>query len=134
MPGGRPPYEITPEIIAEVEKLASQGLNLRQISTCLGIHYDTLNEKRKAFSEFNDAIGRGRVAGIKKVTDALIERCAVGDVSAIKYYLNNRDRDQWQDKIIREHTGNVGLTDMTQEELDKRIKELELQLERSTED
>lgn len=74
MPGGRPKYEITEEICGKAETLAAQGLNMEQIADCLGISYDTLNERRKEFSEFSVSIKRGQAKGIGILTNKLFER------------------------------------------------------------
>jgi len=107
MPAGRPPFEITPEIIERVEELAAQGLPKYQIAHVLGIHYDTLNEKTKEYPEFSDAIERGKAQGIETITNALFHKAQTGDTSAIKYYLNNRS-DDWSETQKHEHSGPAG--------------------------
>jgi len=107
MPGGRPPFEITPEIIERVEELAGQGLPKYQIAHVLGIHYDTLNEKSKENSEFSDAIERGKAQGIETITNSLFIKAQTGDTAAIKYYLNNRS-DEWSETQKHELSGPGG--------------------------
>jgi transcriptional regulator with XRE-family HTH domain len=96
---GRPKFEITEKITIKAEKFAKQGLTLEQIAHNLGISYDTLNERRKENPEFSEAIERGKSKGIEVITNALFEKAESGDVSAIKYFLNNRDNNNWKDKI-----------------------------------
>lgn len=108
MPAGRPPYVPTPEIIEQVEKLASQGLTLEQIAHVLGISYDTLNRRSKELSEFSEAIKRGKAKGIAQITNKLHEKALEGDNTAMIFYLKNRDPENWQDVQKREHTGKDG--------------------------
>jgi len=107
MPTGRPSFEITPEIIERVEELAAQGLPKYQIAHVLGIHRDTLNEKEKEFSDFSDAIERGKAQGIETITNVLFSKAQTGDTAAIKYYLNNRS-DEWSETQKHELSGPGG--------------------------
>jgi DNA-binding NarL/FixJ family response regulator len=36
-PIGRPRFEVTPEVLQEVEEMAGRGLTVNQIASCLGI-------------------------------------------------------------------------------------------------
>ena len=104
MPRGRPSFEITPEIIERVEELAGQGLPKYQIAHLIGISYETFNEKAKEFSDFSDAIERGKAQGIETMTNALFHKAQTGDTAAIKYYLNNRS-DDWSETQKHVHSG-----------------------------
>ena len=100
---GRKPFEITETVLLAVEHYAARGLNLKQIADCIGISYQTLNEKKKENSDLTDAIERGRSFGISEITDALYTKAKKGDILAIKYFLNNRSKDQdgnndWSEK------------------------------------
>ena len=105
---GRPPFKITPEICKKAESLAAQGLTLEQTAQTLGISYQTLNERRKEFPEFSEAIALGKAKGIATVTNALFNKAKEGDVPAMKYYLNNRDNGNWKDRVDNTHSGPDG--------------------------
>ena len=107
MPRGRPAFEITPEIIERVEKLAAQGLPKYQIAHLIGISYETLNEKTKDYPDFSDAIERGKAQGIETITNTLFTKARTGDTAAIKYYLNNRS-EEWSETQKHEHSGPSG--------------------------
>lgn len=98
MPAGRPPFEITEQVLKKVETLAAQGLNYKQIGHVLGISHETFIKKRQEFSELTDAIERGRSKGVATITNALFEKAKSGDVNAAKYFLNNRDNNNWADR------------------------------------
>ena len=98
MTSGRPKFIITSEICCKAEELAAQGLHKYQIAQVLGIHRDTLNEKEKEYTDLSDAITLGKAKGIQVVVNALFEKARRGDVAAIKYFLNNRDNDNWNER------------------------------------
>ena len=98
-PVGRPKFEVTPEVLKEVEEMAGRGLTVNQIASCLGISPSTFYLRQAEFSEFSEAIKKGQAIGISKVTNKLFENAAVkGDNVAIIYYLNNRDKENWSNK------------------------------------
>jgi len=121
-PMGRPKFEITPEVIKEVEEMAGRGLTVSQIASCLGISPSTFYLKQAEFSEFSETIKKGQAIGLSKVTNKLFENAAVkGDNVAIIYYLNNRDKDNWSNKhevaTTVEHKNVIDLTRVSDDQL-----------------
>ena len=107
MKKGRPSFEVTDEVIAKAEKLAAQGLTLEQIALTLGICYQTLNEKRKEFSDFSEAIKREQAKGIAQVTNKLYGKAIEGDNTAMIFYLKNRDPANWKDRVDSNINQNI---------------------------
>jgi len=98
-PMGRPRFEVTPEVLHEVEEMAGRGLTVNQIATCLGISPATIYNRQAENLEFLETIKKGKAVGLAKVTNALFENATVNkDNVAIIYYLNNRDRENWSNK------------------------------------
>jgi hypothetical protein len=97
---GRPPWIPTKEILEQVETYASRGLTKQQIADCLGIHYDTLNEKSKAYPDFSEAIKIGQAKGIAHVANLLITSAEQMNVSAQIFYLKSRAK--WSDQNLEE--------------------------------
>ncbi len=95
---GRPPYEITPEILKKVEDLAALGRRDYQICIHLGWSHETLCKKKRMFVEFAEAIKKGRERGISAVTQHLIQQSKEGTPASTIFYLKNRDKDNWKDK------------------------------------
>ena len=96
---GRPRFEVTPEVLHEVEEMAGRGLTVNQIATCLGISPATIYNRQAENLEFLETIKKGKAVGLAKVTNALFENATVNkDNVAIIYYLNNRDRENWSNK------------------------------------
>ncbi len=103
---GRPPFQITKQVLAKAEGFASRGMNQMQIADALGINYDTLMKYKNLNSEFLEAIKSGQAKGIAKITNALYEQAVnQGSVSASIFYLKNRAG--WSDKTELEVTDKV---------------------------
>lgn len=131
MGAGRPAFEITEAVCKKAESLAAQGLNREQIASVLGMGTSTLYEKLNEYPEFMEAITVGKAKGIATVTNALFTRAKDGDVTAQKYYLNNRDNASWKDRVESTVHAIVSVTDLTEVELDRRLQQLENDLEQS---
>lgn len=97
---GRPAWIPTPEIMEQVESYASRGLTKEQVADCLGISYQTLNEKTKEYSEFAEALKKGRSKGIAHVANMLIKNAELGNASAQIFFL--KAVAKWSDQNIEE--------------------------------
>ena len=98
-PVGRPRFEVTPEVLKEVEEMAGRGLTISQMASCLGVSPATIYNKQSEYLEFLETIKKGQAVGLAKVTNALFQNATVEkDNVAIIYYLNNRDRENWSNK------------------------------------
>jgi predicted sulfurtransferase len=110
MPGGRPAYEVTDDILKKVEKFASLGLTHEQIAINLGWSYQTLKEKKRKYSSFLAAIERGKAKGISAVANVGFNNAMDGNQKAIEFYLKNRAPDQWEDvskRVVSEGKPNA---------------------------
>ena len=96
---GRPPFEVTDEVLIKVQSLASQGLTKKQIAKVLGICYMTLNRNEKKNSEFSDAIKEGQAKGVATITNALFKSAKAGQVTSMIFWLKNRAPDEWKDRV-----------------------------------
>ena len=120
---GRPQIVIDEDLCKKAETLAAQGLIMEQIANVLGMSETTLYDKKDKFSEFSQAIKRGKDKDIASITSALFTKARNGDNTAMIFYLKNRAG--WQDKIeketIIEQKQVIDLTRITDNEL-KRLK------------
>ena len=98
MPGGRPPYKVTPELLQKIESLAAQGLTQEQICSCIGWSVETMCKKKKVFTELAEAIKKGKHKGLAVITNALFDKAKGGDTTAQIFYLKNRAPDEWKDR------------------------------------
>lgn len=88
--------------LIEVEKLASRGLTQQQIADALGISDRTLRKYRDQFSDFSDAIKKGKAKGIARVTNKLFEKIETGDTTSIIFFL--KTQGGWKEASKVEHT------------------------------
>lgn len=107
--GGRPGFQVTQEVVDEVEHLAMRGLKLTQMAHVLGISYNTLNEKKKMFPELNEAIHRGHSKGVEAVAGKLFEKALVGESRSIEFYLSNVDSENWSKSNNNNNNVNVNI-------------------------
>lgn len=112
---GRPKWIPTQKTFKLVEMYASQGLTKEQIADCLGISYQTLNEKSKEYSEFSDAFKKGHAIGIQSVSNKLFEKALNGDLTAAIFYL--KCRAGWSEKTSIELSGQIDVTKLSDEQL-----------------
>ena len=49
---GRKGFQVTPEILKQVEKFAGQGLTQEQIGHCLGISHETFHKQKRVSFDF----------------------------------------------------------------------------------
>ena len=90
--------------LKEVERLAGQGLTVKQIGHCIGRSKQTLYNH----VDILDAIKRGRSQGINEVTNALFDNATGGNVTAQIFYLKNRQPEKWSDRRDMQLTGKGG--------------------------
>jgi len=139
------------------EQFARNGLSDVQIAKSLGVSHQSYYDYQKKYIEFFDAIKRGKSPVNVKVENALYKRATgysyeekhteyeldktgqpkpskikiikkevAPDVGAIAFWLKNRMAEDWRDKQEIEATIK---TELSEKELDKRIKELEAKKE-----
>lgn len=99
---GQPKWIPDAEILKKVEALAGQGLTKENIANCLGISYQTLNERSKEYADFSDALKRGKAKGLAEVTDALLKNVKLGNVTAQIFYL--KCQGKWKEEREEEKT------------------------------
>ena len=106
----RAPFKITKHVLNKIETLAAQGLAEYQIARCLGICPDTFLEKKKVNPGIPEAIKSGRAKGVGTVTNAMFDNAKNGNFQAQKYYLNNRDPENWQERTDIVHKADIQVT------------------------
>ena len=97
---GRPEIKITEELCKKAEAYAAQGLTMPQIASVLGMSETTLYDKKGKFTEFSEAIKRGKDKGIATITNALFNKARQGDNTSMIFYLKNQAG--WQDRVEKE--------------------------------
>ena len=120
--------------LAEVERLAAQGLADDKIALCLGFCPRTLYARKKDFAGFADALARGRARGEQTMTDLLMEIATAKDgdsyrsddktrLDAVKFWLERRAKWVKEQKIDMQSSdgsmspSKIDLGDRSTEEL-----------------
>lgn len=81
-----------------VEGWARDGLTLEQIAKNLGISKDTLYSYKNKYSDFSDALKKGREVVDYEVENALYKAAINGNVTAMIFWLKNRKPHGWKDR------------------------------------
>lgn len=106
----KPAIEIN---LAEVERLAGQGLTDQQIADSLGISRRTLANRKKDSAQIAQAIKRGKAKGIETVTNALFHKITKErNTTAIIFYL--KAQAGWKETQLIEQKHDVKLQSMDQ--------------------
>lgn len=92
---------LTPEALLKVEGWARDGLSEKQISHNIGISETTLNDWKKRFPEFLEAIKKGKEVVDYEVENALLKSALDGNVTAQIFWLKHRKPNYWSDKAIQ---------------------------------
>jgi len=103
---GRPPFEITQEVIDKAESLAAAGLTMDEIAGCLGIGSRTLYEKKAEYPQFAQAISNGKCKGIGMMANNLVKLAKAGNAAANIFWL--KARAKWKEKDeedVKAHAG-----------------------------
>lgn len=101
MPGGRP-TKYKPEMCDDVVKMGSDGMGLVEISTKLGISFETFTVWRREKKEFSDAI-KESIRQCQAWWEAKGREATFGGVEGFNatsyiFQMKNRFRDDWRDK------------------------------------
>ena len=92
-------FKVDDDVLNKVEALAAQGLSEEQIGSVIGCSRETIRRKKRDNKAFEAAIKKGKCKGIAKVTNSLFKNAIEGNLGAQVFFLKNRDRENWQDKI-----------------------------------
>jgi hypothetical protein len=108
---GRPtnyPEMVKPRL-DEIETWASQGWTRREISSALGINNASLHRYMNSYKELSDALKAGDSEIVANVQAALAKKALGGDVTAMIFFLKNKDPEHWRDKHQLEHSGGLDM-------------------------
>lgn len=101
-----------------LEGWARDGLTYEQIAHNMGIDTSTLWDWRKANTTISNAIKKGREVVDYEVENALLKSALEGNTTAQIFWLKNRRKQQWRDKV--EYSNDNGELN----KLDELLKEI----------
>lgn len=88
-----------------LEGWARDGLTDEQIANNIGISRSTLFEWRKNNQDISNALKKGKEVVDYEVENALLQNALNGNITAQIFWLKNRKKAQWRDKVEYENTG-----------------------------
>ena len=88
-----------------LEGWARDGLTDEQIANNIGISRSTLFEWRKNNQDISNALKKGKEVVDYEVENALLQNALNGNITAQIFWLKNRRKMQWRDKVEYENTG-----------------------------
>lgn len=97
---------VTPEMIAEVKRLAGLGLTNVQLGGLYGMSDETWVQRVKEHPELAEAVRLGKSETLGKVTGKLMEAIERGNLAAIIFFLKTQGR--WRET---DHAGDNGSGD-----------------------
>jgi hypothetical protein len=113
------PYVPTKEARDTVSHYTRYGIPQLDLCAVLGISKATLHR------HFRTEIDTAAARAIAKVAETLYNRAVAGDQSAIEFFLKNRARDQWNDRLTIVDGGKeVDPRTMSDADLDAEIARL----------
>lgn len=98
MAAGKYRQWLEPEALALLKGWARDGLRDEEIADRMRISASTLYEWKKKYPEISEALKEGKEVADYRVEDALYAAALDGNITAIIFWLKNRQRDKWRDK------------------------------------
>lgn len=107
---------LEPDKLILLEGWARDGLTNEQIANNIGINAKTLYDWKNKQSKICNILKRSREIVDFEVENALLKNAMEGNVTAQIFWLKNRKKEQWREKI--EYSSNAEL-----DKLDKLLEE-----------
>lgn len=133
-PGGRP-TDYKKEYCDVVIELMEEGASKAEVCLILKCDFQTFLNWQASHKEFFEAVKRGSDLSKGKWEqigrEAAFGNCegfnATSWIFNMKNRFKNEDlfKEKWSDRQEIDHSGKIGLTDLTDLELEKKLKELE---------
>ncbi len=146
MAGGRP-TEYGPDVLAKAKSAYLEGATDKQVADLIGVHVSTIYDWKLKRPEFSEASKSWKANADEMVENALYKR-AMGwtgpdtdirvvdgeivmteiekhyppDPASMIFWLKNRRRETWRDRVDVNHSGN--LSNLTDDQVEERHQEL----------
>lgn len=95
---GKYEYWRTEDGLTALTVFARNGLSDEDIAHNCGISRKTLYEWKNSYSDIRDALKTSKDAADAIIENALYEKAKKGDVTAMIFWLKNRQPERWRDK------------------------------------
>jgi hypothetical protein len=102
------PTKYTAECVLTILDLLEEGNTLKTAALLSGVTYQTLNEWRKDYSDFSEAVDNAQALA-ERFYQQQIRGASKSDWNAAKFWLTHRNGDDWRPpKETKEVTGKDG--------------------------
>lgn len=91
------------EFCEMANRFALLGMTHKEMAECFEIRESTFYNWFNKYPEFKEAIKQGGREANSRVAASLYKRAIEGDNTAAIFFLKNRERDKWADRIVNEH-------------------------------
>ena len=98
---------LEPDGLLLISAWARDGLTDEQIADNMGVSRSTLNEWKKKYPDISDTLKRGKEVVDIEVENALYRAALDGNITAIIFWLKNRQPQKWRDKQQVEMSGEL---------------------------
>lgn len=88
--GGRPPIEITDQMIRQIEVLAGYGLTEAAIAHVIGVDPRTFRRRKEDEERVLSALEKGKAVAEGVIGKALFQRAQAGDMTAVIWWERTR--------------------------------------------
>lgn len=118
-----------------VIELMTEGGSKAEVIAILNISNDLHYRWMSDEEEYSETIKKGEVLSQgwweKHARNAATGVNKDANATMMIFNLKNRFPNDWRDKTEREHSGNIGITDLSEDALDQKLQQLEQALEQS---
>jgi hypothetical protein len=104
------PSKRNPEVEKKILDALRTGAYLETAAAYAGIHRDTLNEWRREFSDFSDAVEQARAEGEMRSVAVLVQAEQAGNWRAAAWKLQHAYPERWTKRV--EVSGELGLGEL----------------------
>ncbi len=118
--GGRP-TAYSEDFAKQAEKLCSLGATTEELADFFQVSLKTIYNWRNTHEGFLHALKVGKAPADDRIETALYQKALAGDTTAMIFWLKNRKRAEWKDRVDNV-SGN--LSNMSDDEIDRRAAEL----------
>ena len=116
-------FELTPEIVQEVEECGARGLTIEETAHCVGLKPSIMYKKEALQGAIREGLMRGRARGLNRMTGYLIDQAEQGNAHAVIFYLKNRAPDTWANDVNSVSKIQINLARISDSELLTELRE-----------
>jgi hypothetical protein len=97
-----------PDFPEQARQLCLVGATDKDLAELFGVTDRVIRNWKTEHPEFGDALRKGKLVADMQVAQSLHNKALAGDTVACIFWLKNRQRDHWRDKIDHEVAGKDG--------------------------